>query len=200
MRTSHTIRRRTVAFTLTEVMVTMALFSLVIAGTIGANLFGLRLFGITKAKLGASDEAREAVSKLVTEIRGAKIVRVGNGDLLGFTNLAMGEAQMGNALQIYPTTNTAEYIRYFWDADDRILKRTTDGLNTVVVVANHISNHVVFRAEDHRGVVLTNNQNNRVINLKLEFFQLQYPIVEIGPGNLFDYYKMETRITRRALE
>lgn len=200
MRTSRTNRRRTVAFTLTEMMVTMALFSLVIAGTIGANLFGLRLFGITKAKLGASDEAREAVSKLVTEIRGAKIVRVGNGDLLSFTNLAMGEAQMGNALQIHPTTNTAEYIRYFWDKDDKILKRTTDGLNTVVVVANHISNHVVFRAEDHRGVVLTNNQNNRVINLKLEFFQLQYPIVEIGPGNLFDYYKMETRITRRALE
>lgn len=200
MRTHPTIRRRTVAFTLTELMVTMALFSLVIAGTIGANLFGLRLFGITKAKLGASDEAREAVGKLVTEIRGAKIVRVGNGDLLSFTTLAMGEPQMGNALQIYPTTNTAEYIRYFWDKDDKILKRTTDGLNTVVVVANHISNQVVFRAEDHRGVVLTNGQNNRVINLKLEFFQLQYPVVEIGPGNLFDYYKMETRITRRALE
>ncbi|HAV64100.1 MAG TPA: hypothetical protein DCY13_17255 [Verrucomicrobiales bacterium] len=187
-------------YTLTEVMIASALFSLVILGAISANIFGLRMYGITKAKLGASDEAREAVSRLVNEIRAAKIVRVGNGSLAGFTNIPMGEAQMGNALQIQPTTNVTPFIRYFWDANDQQFKRTVDGAGSSIVVANFISNSIVFRAEDYKGTVLTNNQNNRVINLKLEFFQIQYPIVTIGPGGLFDYYKLETRIARRALE
>ena len=196
--TSKRLRRR--GFTLTEIMVASTIFSIVVLGTVSANLFGLRMYQITKAKLGASEEAREAVSRLVNEIRSAKIVRVGNGDQTSFATVAPGEAQTGNALQIYPTTNTTSYIRYYWDADDRRFKRTTDAGGASIVVASHISNNLVFRAEDHRGAILTNNQNNRVINLKLEFYQIQYPIVDIGPGGLFDYYKLETRITRRALE
>lgn len=187
-------------FTLTEVMVASALFSLIIVGTISANIFGLRLYGITKAKLGASDEAREAVSRLVNEVRSAKIVRVGNGSLDGFTNIAMGQIQAGNALKIFPTTNTTPFVQYYWDSTDNRFKRTTDGLGSSIVVANFISNQIVFRAEDHLGNVLTSGQNNRVINLKLEFYQIQYPIVNIGAGGLFDYYKLETRITRRTLE
>lgn len=193
-------RLRRLAYTLTEVMVASALFSLVIIGTISANVFGLRLYGITKAKLGASDEAREAVSRLVNEVRSAKTVRVGKGSLTTFEPIPMGNAQVGNALQIFPTTNSSQFIRYFWDPTDNRFKRTTDGAGASIVVANYISNRVVFRAEDHRGTILTNSQNNRVINLKLEFYQIQYPIVSIGPGGLFDYYKLETRITRRALE
>jgi hypothetical protein len=68
------------------------------------------------------------------------------------------------------------------------------------VVANSISNAIVFRAENHLGQILTNNQNNRVISLELQFYQIAYPVVNIGPGQLFDYYQLRTRITRRALE
>jgi hypothetical protein len=42
--------------------------------------------------------------------------------------------------------------------------------------------------------VLTNNQNNRVIHLTLEFFQ------KPRQGVVADYYKLETSVTRRALE
>jgi hypothetical protein len=188
------------AYTIAEIMVASALFSLVVLGSVGANIFGLRMYGITKAKLGASDEAREAVSRLVNEVRGAKVVRVGNGGLSSFAPIPMGQAQAGNALQIFPTTNSTPFIRYFWDSTDTRFKRTTDGAGASVVVANFITNQIVFRAEDHLGNIMTNGQNNRVINLKLEFYQIQYPIVNIGPGGLFDYYKLETRITRRALE
>lgn len=187
-------------YTLAEIMVASALFSLVILGSVGANIFGLRLYGITKAKLGASDEAREAVSRLVNEVRGAKVVRVGTGSLSSFTAIPMGQPQVGNALQIFPTTNSTPFVRYYWDSADTRFKRTSDGAASSVVVANFITNQIVFRAEDHLGNVMTNGQNNRVINLKLEFYQIQYPIVNIGPGGLFDYYKLETRITRRALE
>jgi hypothetical protein len=48
--------------------------------------------------------------------------------------------------------------------------------------------------------VLTNNFNNRVIGVTLEFFQLQNPTVPIGPGSVFDYYRLRTKITRRAIE
>lgn len=200
LRTSYAGRSRRAAYTLAEIMVASALFSLVVLGSVGANIFGLRMYGITKAKLGASDEAREAVSRLVNEVRGAKIVRVGNGSLNSFTPIPMGQAQAGNSLQIFPTTNSTPFVRYYWDANDTRFKRTTDGAGSSIVVANFITNQIVFRAEDHLGNVLTNGQNNRVINLKLEFYQIQYPIVNIGPGGLFDYYKLETRITRRVLE
>ena len=67
-------------------------------------------------------------------------------------------------------------------------------------MASAISNQVVFTAENHLGQVLTNNNNNRVIGLTLQFYQLQYPTINIGPGGLYDFYQLRTRITRRALE
>jgi hypothetical protein len=66
-------------------------------------------------------------------------------------------------------------------------------------VAHAISNQIVFTAEDYAGRILTNNENNRVIGLSLQFYQLQYPAIPIGPGNHFDYYQLRTKITRRAL-
>ena len=39
-----------------------------------AHLMGIRMFEITKAKLGASDEARQAISMMIDEIRTAKLV------------------------------------------------------------------------------------------------------------------------------
>ena len=48
--------------------------------------------------------------------------------------------------------------------------------------------------------VLTNNENNRVIGLTLQFYQIQYPVIRIGPGELYDFYQLRTKITRRTLE
>lgn len=188
------------AYTLTEIMVASALFSLVVIGTVGANIFGLRLYGITKAKLGANDDARKAISRLINEVRSCKTVKVGSGTLAGFTNSPDGSPEQGNALQIYPTTNQASYVRYYWDPSDTRLKRTTDSGGVAVVIANYITNQVVFSAEDAFGNVLTNSLNNRVISLKLQFYQIEYPIVKIGPGGLFDFYQLQCKITRRTLE
>jgi hypothetical protein len=59
---------------------------------------------------------------------------------------------------------------------------------------------MVFTAEDYAGNVQLNNFNNRVIGVTLQFFQLQTPTVPIGPGCLYDFYQLRTKITRRALE
>lgn len=187
-------------FTLTEQLVTMAIIGFLTAALVGTHLFGLRMYELTKAKLGASDEARAAVSKLVGEVRGGKVIRIGTGGLASFMEIPINTAQRGNAIQIYPTTNNTPFIRYYWDTIDRKLKRTTDGASSVQVVANSVSNEMVFTSEDYRGTILTNNENNRVIGLTLQFYQLQYPVVSIGPGNYYDFYQLRTKITRRTLE
>ena len=86
------------------------------------------------------------------------------------------------------------------DPKESALKSMASGSSAATVVASFVTNALVFRAEDFLGNVLTNNQDNRVIKMTLEFYQLQYPIVRIGPGYLYDYYRLQTRITRRAIE
>ncbi|MBU6399186.1 MAG: type II secretion system GspH family protein [Verrucomicrobia bacterium] len=188
------------AFTLTELMISVAILVLILAGVIASQLFGLGMFQITKAKLGANDMARKAINLLISEIRSAKSIQIGTGDLNSFSEIPPNTLQQGPAIQIYPSTNTSYYVRYYWSSADNSLRRLTNGSATSTLVANSISNSLPFTAEDYAGNILTNNQNNRVIGLNLQFYQLEYPIVQVGPGGLFDYYQLRTRITRRTLE
>lgn len=188
------------AFSLTEMMIAMALFTMVIGGVVYSQMVGMKMYEITKAKLGASDQARAAISLLVTEVRAAKIVRIGTGGLNSFSASAEGQPHRGNALQVYATTETNKFVRYFWDPSDRKLKRTKDGTTSTDIIAEFITNDVVFASEDFAGNVLTNGQNNRVISLTLQFYQIQYPVTRIGPGQFYDFYQLRTRITRRTLE
>ncbi len=186
------------AFTLTEVMVSASLMMMVMAGIIGANIFGLRMMQITRAKLGANDEARKAIGKLVSEVRSAKLVKIGTGSLSTFTEVDVDTLQKGSALQLYTIDdNTNQFIRYFWDSSDNRLKRTTNGASSVAVIASYITNSLIFSCEDYKGNVLTNNENNRVVALTLQFFQIEFPVVLVGPGRHFDFYQLRTKITRR---
>ena len=187
------------AFTLPEVMVAMVALVMILGAMIASYVYGLRMVEFTKPKLSASDEARRAISLLIHEIRSAHIVRIGNGGLNSFTEVGPNSAQTGSAIQIQPTTNTADFVRYFWDSGDRKLKRTVDGATAVQVVANSVSNQMVFTAEDFAGRTLTNNYNNRVIGLTLQFYQIQYPVMPIGPGNYYDFYQLRTKIARRTI-
>lgn len=194
-------RQRQRGMTLPEIMVTAAIFFVVLAGILTIHLAGLRMNEFARSKMGASDEARAAISRMIGEIRGAGAIRIGNGDETAFVEVAHGEAQVGNAIEVYATKGvTNDWVRYFWDLDDRRLKRTENGSPAVLVVASSIRNEQVFTSEDFQGNILTNNHNNRVIGVSLEFFQLQNPTVPIGPGSLFDYYQLRTKITRRAIE
>jgi Tfp pilus assembly protein PilW len=200
LRPSRSFPGRAAAFTLTELMLTMAVVLLFMAGILSAHVFGLRLFEFTRAKLGASNDARRALNLMMDEIRSAKTLKIGAGSLAAFSEIPANTPQRGNAVQIHPTTNAGAFVRYFWDAADQKVKRMTNGAAAATVVASAVSNQFVFTAEDFAGNLLTNNANNRVIGLKLQFLQLQYPAVTIGPGSLFDYYQLNTKITRRAIE
>ena len=194
-------RRHEAAMTLVELMISLGLFVVTIVGFLFVHISGLELNQVVRAKLGASDEARRALSRLVGDIRAAGVIRVGSGDIDEFVPIATGQPQIGNAIQVYPEKgNNSRFIRYYWDVEDGRLKRTEDGNASEVVLAHSITNRLIFRGESHDGTVLTNNLNNRVIGLTMHFSQLVNPNIMIGQGGYFDYYQLHTRITRRALE
>ena len=80
------------------------------------------------------------------------------------------------------------------------MRRMGSGGASTIVLASYITNSVVFTAEDFRGNVATNNENNRVVGLTLQFYQIQYPVIKIGPKQMYDFYQVRTRLTRRTLE
>jgi prepilin-type N-terminal cleavage/methylation domain-containing protein len=181
-------------FTLPEILIAMMVFLLMVGGIIAANLFGLRMFQVNQTKLNVTTWSRETVEEITTEVHACNSVWVGNITNGVFEGLLNGETQQGTGLLIYPTTNTTNYIIYFVNPSDQTFRRTTDQPGTAEVLADSVTNNVVFAAQDFSGNVLTNNQNNRVIHLTLEFYQ---------PARFMlgaDYYKLETSMTRRALQ
>lgn len=192
--------RRRRGMTLPEVMVTSAIFALAMAGFLALHLFVLLYDQKVKLKLSSSNDARNALNRIAADVRGAGIVRVGNGDSSIFTAAAFGQPQTGNALQIHPyKTDTNTFIRYYRDPDDELLKRLVTG-QSEVVIARSVTNTLVFGAEDGFGRVLSNNFNNRVISVTLLFDQDLNPSGAPRSGFLYDYYQIRTRVTRRALE
>ncbi len=181
-------------FTLPEVLISSTLFIFVISGVLFGHLFGLSMFRITGTKLAATDAARKVTGKIADEIQTCKSTWIGNVKNGVFEALLDGEKQQGAGLLIYPTTNKANFIIYFVNSSDKTFRRTTSKPDSAVILAESVTNTVVFRAQDYLGSVLTNNQNNRVIHLNLEFYQPQRYM------QVADYYKVETSVTRRALE
>jgi hypothetical protein len=195
---THPFRRR--AFTLVEFQMAFGIIMMVIAGVISSHVFGLKLNEATRAKLSASDAARSALNKLVVDIRSAKIIDVGNGTYSAFTEITNGQVQQGSALRIFPTTNNNSYVVYYRDASDSTLKRASTSATTPIKVAEFLTNTVIFTSENYLGAPLTDNDNNRVIGINLRFYQIRYPIMQIGNGGYFDFYQVNTKVTRRALE
>ncbi len=201
---SVSTRRRsgaTGAFTLTEVMVASAIFTLAIAGVIATNMFGMQLFELNKAKMGASDDARQAISMMVSEIRSCDFVRVGSFNGTTFVEAGTNSVQQGNAVQVELNhADTNSFIWYYWATNaggDKSLNRRASTSSRVMIIANSVSNTVVFTSEDYNGTARTNTYDNHVINMTLQFYQLENPNVPIGPGGLFDYYQLNTKITKR---
>lgn len=181
-------------FTLPEVLIASTVFLLLVSGVVFANLFGLSMFRLTEIKLNATNAARQTIARMANEIRACKTTWVGNVTNGGFAGLLPGEMQQGSALMIQPTTNAANYIVYFVNPSDKTFRRTTSMPAKTTVLAGSITNTVVFCAQNYLGSVLTNDQNNRVIHLDLEFYQPKRHL------QIANHYKLETSVTRRALE
>ncbi len=200
-------RRQRLGFTLAEVTIASSIFLLMSTGLIYTFLFGLHLHETVAIKLGANDAARKALIKLTDEVRSATRVKIGSGDPTTFVEAGTNKSRPGHPYRSFltarPTTGSAT-----------ILKRTRHPPIFPSCAARHPPALTVpplwlpkasriweafSRAEDSYGNLLGNDQNNRVIGVTLQFYQIEYPIVKIGPGNYYDYYQLHTRITRRRL-
>ncbi len=176
-------------FTLPELLISITVFSLLVIGIVFANLYGLSMFRITETTLNATDDARKTIGKMADEIRTSKDSWVGNVKTGAFIAQLDGEIQQGTSLLI---SNDASYVMYFVNPSDQTFRRTTSTPGSAIVIAESVTNAVVFSERDHLGNVLTNNQNNRVIHLNLQFYQAKRHM------QVADYYQLETSVTRRG--
>jgi len=188
------------AFSLPELLVVSALVLLVGGMLIAAQLFGRRMWVITQTKIYTSDKAHQIVRLLTTDVHAAKLLRVGNGGFNSFTEAPLDSPQQRNSLQIYPASgNTNYFIRYYRDGADKKLKSMTNGSGQPTVVATAISNTVIFKMEDFSGGLLTNKQNNCVIGVQLDFYEIENPYAVIGPKYYYKSFQVRTKIAQRTL-
>lgn len=187
--------RRTRAFTMVELMVSMSIFSLTTLGVVYAHMYGLRQDRLVASKLGASEQSRRGFDILVRDIRGAKIWAVGNGTPTSFSPISNGVAQKGTAIQLNLTTDTNKYIIYYFNTDTRKLYRRTSSQQANTVIAQYLTNAMYFQAEQPNGGIQTNLSHKGVINCSMEFAQYQYPLTKVGQGYLYDYYRMNFKVT-----
>ncbi len=219
-------------FTTIEMVMATTVLMMAVLGLTAVELYGTRVYTLAATKLSATASARMALNDIRDQIRKADWVDVGNyvqadGSPTNFSLVPDGSLQEGNALRILPgTTNfvatnvyTLVYLQpgaggtNFAVVNSSgnavnntnsliLLTYSNDVMIVSNVVANYITNQNVFFAEDYMANVLTNNQDNRVIQVTMYFSQWEYPIAIIGSNdiNAYDYYRLQTRATRRAIE
>ena len=182
------------AFCLPEALIAATVFLLVVSGIVASNVFGMRIFQLTQNKLKSGDAARKAFGLMTDEIRkcsGSWVGQVTNG---GFVAQLDGQLQTGSALLVQPTANTTNLIVYFVDPVDLSFRRVSLPTGATSIVAQNVTNQLVFSAQDCSGAVLTNSQNNRVIHATLEFFEPQPWLPTAG------HCRLETSVTRRKVQ
>lgn len=182
------------AFTLTEILLTTALMAGIFAAVYLCQLYGIQMHAFIKPKLDNAAFARESLMPLFEEIRCAQTIEVGNGSWNTFVAAGSTNARSGNALRIYLAGNTNNFIYYFRDSGTETFRRAPwggGGSNSVMVAAS-VTNAVIFRLEDFRGTLLTNSQNQTVLDVTL---QMRQPAFNY---RVDDSYQVHTKISRRA--
>jgi type II secretory pathway pseudopilin PulG len=206
-------RRRNVrGFTLVEMVITVGVFLFIFVGVmVAVQIFGLRIYTLAATKLVATAGGRQALNQIRDQIRQGKMVYVGNCSspinssfaLIGTTN-----SQQGNALIIYPTTNTTSYSIYYLDTStttNRLIQfNVSNSVTTYTkMLAKYVTNQIVFDMEDWQTHIVTNEQsldNRLLVRVTMQFSQWEYPLAFVGGVglNAYDYYQLRTRVFRRA--
>jgi hypothetical protein len=189
--------------TMVEMMVTIAIFVMLVTAFISANIFGLRYDELVCSKLGASEQSRRSFQTLTSDIRASKIWRIGSGNQTSFTPLSNASLMIGNAIQLSLTTDTNIFVRYYFDTNGpttqpngRLCRTTSSG--EFKVCAQYLTNasgtSMVFQAQNYLGAdVLNDYQYKYVIDTLMEFYQYQFPKTIVGPGYYYDYYRIDLK-------
>jgi type II secretory pathway pseudopilin PulG len=184
-------------FSIVEIQIAVAVLILIIGAAGAIQFFGVRMFTATRMTLEATDDARNFIGGVRDEIRSCTTVQVGKGDYQTFDEIPDDTLQIGNALQIFPKTNQNIYTIYFHDTDNTLKRWSTD-TRKLTTICENVTNRLVFAAQDFKGNVLTNNENNRVIEITLKFLQ-EHTKNAAQKGGLHNYYQAQTKVTRRKV-
>jgi prepilin-type N-terminal cleavage/methylation domain-containing protein len=197
-------QRATRGFTLVEIMITAAIFVMIVAAMVAVQIYGLRVYTLAATKLTATTGGRETLNDIRDKIRGAKTVNVGIYTNGAFSIIPFGQPLIGNAIQIAMATNGVVTNTFIFYMDPAHTNMSEINNGVVSVEANYMTNYYCFQSEFYQGGINTNNNNNSVIHVTMQFYQWEYPIGFIGSGgsalaeNAYDYYVLQTRITRRS--
>jgi prepilin-type N-terminal cleavage/methylation domain-containing protein len=212
-------------FTLVEMIVATTVFTIVVLATVAMQIYAMRVYELAATKMIATANARVTMNDIRDSVRQSRVVYVGNYSIQPnsspvFSAVTNGSAQEGNALMIYPTTATNAFTVVYLQAADGtttnlstmdsngniintnsliLLVYTNSAMTVSNIIASYITNEIVFDAENFEGTILTNNENNSLVHLTLDFSQYEYPIAMIGSNkfNAYDYYQLNTVMTRR---
>jgi hypothetical protein len=193
------LRANRVAFTLPEILITSTIFiTFLTLGMVTLQLYGIRSYQLSATKLTSMADSLKTLSQFRNQILGAAALNVGNftSNNSTFVPAASGSNQIGNAVQVFPGTNTASYLVFYRNTDaancPNLYLYDTNG--ATLLLARRVANTNCFQAEDQNGNVLTNTQNQAAIHMTLQFYQNQY----VFAGNPTNYYYLDTRSTPRA--
>jgi hypothetical protein len=211
------------AFTLLEAMVVSGTLLLVIGSMIACNLWGVSMSYRQQIWLNASDDAAQALGKLMTDIRSGASNYVGSYSgtnvwqssnapgVPGFTICGGAVWQAGNAMVCYVgTTNggtNIPWVLYYYDTVHSNLYRTNyTGSNygdfKMVTINDLMTNNIygsnIFAEYDYLGNQITSNTIAQpIIQVCLAFTKLQNPQIVIAPGGPVDFYQIVATIASR---
>jgi hypothetical protein len=187
----------TAAFTLTEIMVSMVIFLLVVIAMLSLQIFGLRMNTLTASKTIFTAGSLKALDQICNTIREAtNSVLIGNYSNNTFTAVAGTTNQIGNALQI--TNNATNYYTFYLNTSSNTLYEKAEA-NSATVLSHYVinSNGEPFQAENYLGSNIVTGSEHYTIHMTLLFSNMNY-YYKGTTNNPMEFYQLETRATPRA--
>lgn len=178
------------AFSVVELLFALAIFLAIIAGMVSLPILGLKMNALAASKLKSTASGLKVLNQIRNQVLGASSVVVGNG---GSTSFA-ATGTTGNALQVYPKSNSTNFIRFFLSTKTFALYEWNSTNNSTWLLAPNITNETIFQTVNFQGNTSSSVQEHYSIKMTLQFAQLNYKI----PTNSYEYYTLETEMTPRG--
>jgi len=184
------------ALTLTEMMVTMAVFALVVLAMVSLQVFGFRINSLSSGKMKYTDDSLNALDQIRNQVLGAtNTVLIGNINTGNnqFTALAINSLGIGNAVQI--SNNANSYVTFYLNTNTHVLYELGSATNSQpLTLAHSIFNYQPFQIENYQGTnILVGASGHYTIKMTLQFSNLVYTL----PTSTYDTYRLESRATPR---
>ena len=137
------------AFTLTEMMISLAVFTLTAYAMLTLNIFSLRSTSGVSRQLELASESR-ILNFMVRDVMAAQLVTIQTYSGGTFTNIPAGQPIQGNAMTI---TNAGQQVQYWVDSSGN-LYRSIVGTGQNLWITS-VTGSITFAVTDYTGTVLT---------------------------------------------